>query len=77
MSYYTYEQINDVTAFADGEPFDSEAAVRKYFTVANMEAMFSPVFSYGQDTLDAMAGEVLKHRWNMTQDAVMNWPRAS
>lgn len=64
----TSEQINDATAYAEGELFDGEADVRGYFRVANMAAMFEPGdpgLALTEAQLASMADEVIENRWHM------------
>ena len=60
------QEISDSTAFDAGEQFSSEAAVRDYFTVENWIAMFRNTWdeSPTQTELDAMAADVINHRWH-------------
>lgn len=65
---YSYEEINELTGFAQGERFSTAAQVRWYFDVENMMATFphAPEDSIlrDQDELDKMAALVIKNRWH-------------
>lgn len=59
----SFDEINDVTGFANGDQFTSPEQVRGYFTVENMQFMGlggEPMVD--QDTLDAWAELVIEHR---------------
>ena len=63
-----FSEINDAVGFANGDPFDTPAEVREYFTVATMRLMVGPnaedVQTPDQDDLDAMADDVIANRWH-------------
>ena len=61
---WTRDRIHEATNFDAGDLFRSEAEVREYFTVENIQAMFGEC-SYNQAELDEMAAEVITHRWHM------------
>ena len=63
MTRPTFDDINDATGFAQGEPFTSIDQVLDYFTVANMIHMFGPG-EYNQKQLDQFLCEVLGHGWH-------------
>lgn len=64
MTHITRQQIHEATGFDNGDLFQSEAQVRAYFTVENIEVMFGSC-PYTQAELDEMAEEVIRHRWHM------------
>ena len=59
--------INDKTGFEEGNPFHGVKAVRDYFTLAEMEAMFGIGNDHGltQEILDEMAEAVILNGWNI------------
>jgi len=61
---WTRADIHEATNFDAGDLFRSEAEVREYFTVENIQAMFGSC-PYTQAELDKMAAEVIAHRWHM------------
>lgn len=62
---YAFDQINESTAFADGEPFTSPEQVRDYFTMQNLSEMFGPhCEEVSQETLNKMADTVISNLWN-------------
>lgn len=72
----TLSEINDITGFANGALFDSEHQVREYFRKSAVLEMLDPLSEerrdyeaiYSQTDFDAMADEVIAHRWHMTAD---------
>jgi len=63
---WTRERIHEATNFDAGDLFQSEAQVRAYFTVENIEAMFGEC-SLTQEELDEMAEAVIRHGWHMVR----------
>ena len=64
----TENEIDDRTAFAQGDEFANEAEVRDYFTVEAMVEMFGRDPDYAppsQGELDAWADAVIANRWHM------------
>jgi hypothetical protein len=64
----TENEIDDRTAFAQGDEFANEADVRAYFTVTAMVQMFGRDPGYvppSQGDLDAWANAVIANRWHM------------
>ena len=61
---WTRADIHEATNFDAGDLFRSEAEVREYFTVENIQAMFGSC-PYTQEQLDEMAAAVIAHRWHM------------
>jgi hypothetical protein len=65
MSQYTFNQINDLTAFADAMTFKSESQLRNYFTLETLAYMFQRnVDDIDQSVLDEMAEIVLANKWH-------------
>ncbi|KKK45928.1 hypothetical protein LCGC14_0999830 [marine sediment metagenome] len=65
MDFY---EINDITGFANGDLFENDIDVRKYFTIENMKSMFSDGFDENkitQEELEQMAETVIKNRWHI------------
>lgn len=64
---YTFDTINSVTGFANGDKFANEQAVREYFTYDTMAEMFGAdeCADIEQDELDAMAQTVIQNGWHM------------
>lgn len=60
----TFDDINDVTGFANGDKFTSEEHVREYFTQDNLRNMFSGECRVSQSELEGMADAVIEHRWH-------------
>ena len=59
------DAISRETEFDSGEPFESEAEVRAYFTSANLRDMFDLDDDVPDDaTLDAWADIVISNRWH-------------
>jgi len=61
---WTRAEIHYATGFDNGDLFRSAEEVRRYFTVTNITEMFGSC-PYTQDELNAMADEVIAHRWHM------------
>jgi hypothetical protein len=66
----TENEIDDRTAFAQGDEFADEAEVRAYFTVDSMVDMFGgprqpDYVPPSQSELDAWADAVIANRWHM------------
>ena len=62
---YTFDQLNESTAFAEGKPFISPEQVREYFTMNNMREMFGPhCEEIAESTLMAMADTVIGNKWH-------------
>jgi len=66
----TENEIDDRTAFAQGDEFANEAEVRDYFTVESMVEMFGgprqpDYVPPSQGELDAWADAVIANRWHM------------
>ena len=66
----TENEIDDRTAFAQGDEFANEAEVRDYFTVESMVEMFGgprqpDYVPPSQSELDAWADAVIANRWHM------------
>jgi len=61
--------INDLTGFANGEEFESEAELRDYFTAENMLGMFGSdaMDEMIQDDLDEMCDFVLEKGWHFSE----------
>jgi hypothetical protein len=63
-------EIDDRTAFAQGDEFATDAEVREYFTVESMVQMFGRDPGYvppSQSELDAWADAVIANRWHMAE----------
>lgn len=67
ISAMTMDDIDDLTAFAQGDKFTSEEQVREYFTTENMHAMGIEC-TLTQDELDEMADRVLDEGWHMARE---------
>lgn len=76
-----FNEINDVTGFANGDKFDSAAQVRDYFTVENLHAMVGKGsflkeeedgtftdLTPTQETLDSWATYVIENRLHCAED---------
>jgi hypothetical protein len=57
-----FDEINDETGFANGNPFVSERQVRAYFEPANQRRMFGADAETDEDTLDLYAETVIGYR---------------
>jgi hypothetical protein len=57
-----FNEINDATGFANGNPFVSERQVRRYFTAANQILMFGDDAETDQEALDLYAETVIGYR---------------
>ena len=60
-------EISDRTEYDKGPLFQSEAEVRRYFTVTNLQRSVGPSAAAGlptQTELDAMAREVIENHWH-------------
>ena len=64
---YTFDQINDMTGFANGDMFGDEKEVRNYFSLTSMRLMSFPWVEcpYTKEQLDEMADEVIANHWHM------------
>ena len=69
---YTFQHIDDLTGFANGEGFESDEQARSYFTVDNMRFMFGEC-SLTQLQLDTMARVVIKNRWHFKHKPISGW----
>ena len=67
-----FSEINGMTGFANGEPFETEADVRAYFQADEQRAMFGDDAVVNQDLLNEMAETVIENGWHMGRDAVTN-----
>ena len=63
---FTETEIDNETGFAQGDIFETERDVRKYFTVRVMNDIMGKGESPNQATLNKMADAVIEHRWHMT-----------
>jgi hypothetical protein len=61
-----YDFISWMTGFADGDEFESDDEVRRYFTVDNIIEIWSHCIQT-QGELDRMADDVIRHRWHMVK----------
>lgn len=63
----TFDQINDLTAFAMGDHFECDEQVTDYFTTATMTHCFGrwECHPSSQEELDTMAALVIENRWHM------------
>lgn len=77
----TFEQINEITGFANGDKFTSDDQVRRYFQIDEMRGMFGGAWHnddeqgddesgvhVSQATLDEMAQQVIDNRWHMVSE---------
>lgn len=62
---FGFDEINEMTGFANGNKFADDGEVEAYFTEENMEDMFSGDEVPEQSVLDEMAALVIKNRWHM------------
>lgn len=62
----TFDAINNLTGFAEGDQFTSEAQVRGYFTRTNIMQMFDLCLGQtpNQDELNGYADLVIAHKWH-------------
>ncbi len=64
---YSFDTINDITGFANGDYFASDDDVRDYFTIESMREMFGPHGEYNGSTekiLSLMADKVIQNKWH-------------
>jgi hypothetical protein len=65
---YTFDNINDITGFANGDRFTTPEQVRQYFTREAMIEAFGPHCEESaiptQETLNSMAELVIVKQWN-------------
>lgn len=62
---WTFDNINDFTGFAMGDPFESEEEVWNYFLSFNEEHPGLYDTPLPEWALVQMAREVIAHRWHM------------
>ena len=62
-----FDQINDISGFANGENFKNEEEVRQYFTIYNLDVMFGVGYiesiELTQNDLTDMAETVIDNGW--------------
>lgn len=64
-NHYTFDRINEVTGFANGEKFTSPQQLRMYFTTDSLRMIFGARYEpVSQSELDDMAETVLSHGWH-------------
>jgi len=59
-----FDEINDLTGFANGDKFKDEGEVIEYFRQENMERMFGTTHCF-QVELAKMAETVIENKWHM------------
>lgn len=61
------DYVSECTGFDLGDQFESEAQVREYFRVEEIEGKYDDGCPYTQEALDLMADAVIEHGWHMAQ----------
>ncbi len=64
MSVYNFDEINDLTGFANGDKFDTEEEVFTYFNMVNLREMFPDIEELPAKLLKQMAEIVIKNKWH-------------
>lgn len=61
----SFDEINDLTGFANGDKFESEQEVRDYFQLGELKSMTSGIGpGVDQETLDRYADVVIDEKWH-------------
>lgn len=63
-AWETFAGINDSTGFANGDKFQDEEEVHRYFSVWSMKEMFNNDINLTQPELDEMAEVVIENKWH-------------